>query len=69
MLRGLDTIEILSEYESPIQSVAMEEEVSSMLVGSLSIPKRKRQTQRSIPTPLEKRKTHTYAKVCGEGTA
>ena len=45
MLSGLDAIEILSEYESPIQPTAVEEEVMSMLVGSSSILKQKRHTQ------------------------
>ena len=39
MLSGLNAIEILSEYKSPIQPMAMEEEVMSILVGSSSIPK------------------------------
>ena len=69
MLSGLDAIEILSEYESPIQPMAMEEEFMSMLVGSSSIPKWKQQTQRPSPMPPEKRQTCTSAKMHGEGTA
>ena len=41
MISGLDAIEICSEYESPIQPMAMEEEIMSMPVGSSSIPKQK----------------------------
>ena len=39
MLSGLDSIEILSEYESPVRPTTVEEEVMSMLVGSSSILK------------------------------
>ena len=39
MLSGLDTIEISSEYESPIYPMTMEEEIMSMSVGSSSILK------------------------------
>ena len=41
MLSGLDAIEISSEYESPIWTKDVEEEVMTMLVGLKSIPKRK----------------------------
>ena len=41
MLSVLDAIEISNEYKSPIQPMAVEEEIMSMLVGLLSIPKRK----------------------------
>ena len=39
MLSGLDAIEILSEYESPIQPTVVEAEVMNMPEGSSSIPK------------------------------
>ena len=67
MLSGLDAIEISSEYESPIQPMAVEEEIMSMPVGSSSILKRKRQTQRPSPTPPEKRQTRTSVRMRGEG--
>ena len=41
MLSGLDAIEILSEYESPVQPMAVEEEFMSIPVGFSSIPKQK----------------------------
>ena len=69
MLSGLDVIEILSEHESPVWPMAMEEEVMSMPVGSSSIPKQKRQAQRPSPTPPEKQQTRTSMRMQGEGTA
>ena len=39
MLSNLDSIEILSEYKSPVQPTVVEEEIMRMLVGSSSIPK------------------------------
>ena len=51
MLSDLDTIEISSDYESPIQPMLVEEEIMSMPVKSSSIPKWKRQAHRPSPTP------------------
>ena len=39
MLSGLDTIEILTEYENPARPTTMEAEVMSMPVGFSSISK------------------------------
>ena len=43
MLRDLDAIDISRDYEFPIGPTAVEEDIMSMLVGSSSIPKWKRQ--------------------------
>ena len=69
MLSGVDTIEISNGYESPIWPTIVEEEIMSMPVGSSSIPKQKRQTQRPSPTPPEKWQTRTSVRMRGEGTA
>ena len=69
MLIDLDTIEISSEYESPIRPTAIKEDIMRITVGSSSIPKRKWKVQRPSPMPSQKRQTSASTRVQGEGIA
>ena len=69
MLSDLNAIDISSEYDSPIHPIVVEEEIMSILIGPLSIPKWKRQAHRPSPTLPQKRQTLMSARMKGEGIA
>ena len=55
-------VEISSERESPVVLVTIAKEVSSMLIESSSVPKKKRKGHRPSSSMLKKRQNRTFAR-------